>query len=153
MWHLIYISDLMSKNLFGRVACTACAAGRGNTQPFQTPSETSSVQSLLHIIPLFSSCISFLHLRTALNILWDWGYVAHLKNVHNLQVVTYISDYFLLSGHHQSGWEDQIGRMIQSQLMNSISPTALCMGLNYQEVKFLPLAHFPSGRILLLSAA
>ena len=30
---------LMSQKSFGRVACTASAAGRGNTQPFQTPSE------------------------------------------------------------------------------------------------------------------
>ena len=30
---------LMSQIAFGRVACTARAAGRGNTQPFQTLSE------------------------------------------------------------------------------------------------------------------
>ena len=30
---------LMSQKAFGRVACTARAAGRGNTQPFQTPCE------------------------------------------------------------------------------------------------------------------
>ena len=30
---------LMSQKAFGRVACTVRAAGRGNTQPFQTPCE------------------------------------------------------------------------------------------------------------------
>ena len=148
MWHLIYLT-LCLKICLGELRVPR-ARQDAETRNLSKPLQRHQVyKGLLHIIPLFSSCIRILHLRTALNILWDWGYVAHLKNIHNLQVVTYISDYFLLSGHHQSGWEDQIGRMIQSQLMNSISPTALCMGMNYQEVKFLPLAHFPSGRILL----